>query len=66
MLGYQINHTVKDPVKRELFTNKDFRIALSIAMDRDEIAESIFYGIVEPRQTSPLKMSKFYDEEMEK
>lgn len=66
VLGFQINHTVKDPVKRELFTNKDFRIALSIAMDREEMAESIYYGTVEPRQTSPLKMSEFYDEEMEK
>lgn len=65
VLGFQINHTVKDPVKRELFANKEFRIALSIAMDREEMSESIFYGTAAPRQTSPLKMSEFYDKEME-
>ncbi|KXF81541.1 ABC transporter substrate-binding protein [Enterovibrio coralii] len=58
-----LNQNSKDPVKRELFSNKDFRIALSHAIDRWDISETIFGGAVEPYQAAPLEASPFYSEE---
>ena len=34
-----------DPACRELFRNADFRRALSVAIDRDDINNTIFYGV---------------------
>ncbi|MBD1557594.1 ABC transporter substrate-binding protein [Vibrio sp. S9_S30] len=59
-----LNQTAKDPVKRALFANKDFRVALSHAIDREEISETVYSGAVGPYQAAPLEMSPFYDEEM--
>ncbi len=58
-----LNQTHKDPVKRELFSNKDFRVALSHAIDREGISETIFSGVVAPYQAAPSEGSAFYDEE---
>ncbi|SKA60827.1 extracellular solute-binding protein, family 5 Middle [Enterovibrio nigricans DSM 22720] len=58
-----LNQNAKDPVKRELYSNKDFRIALSYAIDRWDISETIFGGSVEPYQAAPLESSPFYSEE---
>ncbi|PWI32436.1 peptide ABC transporter substrate-binding protein [Vibrio albus] len=58
-----LNQTHKDLVKRELFSNKDFRIALSHAIDRDGISEIMYSGVVEPYQAAPSEGSAFYDEE---
>ncbi|EJL6337327.1 ABC transporter substrate-binding protein [Vibrio cholerae] len=63
-LAIALNQTTKDPLKRELFQNKDFRIALSHAIDREEISETVFSGSVGPYQVAPLKISPFYDEQM--
>ena len=63
-LAIGLNQTVKDPVKRELFMNKDFRVALSHAIDREEISETVFSGAVGPHQAAPIDISPFYDEEM--
>ncbi len=38
-----LNNT--DPVYRDLFRKADFRRALSVAIDRDEINNTIFYGV---------------------
>ncbi len=46
-----LNQTyAKDPELGRLFQNKDFRIALSYAINRNEIKESTFLGLGEPRQ----------------
>ncbi|NLM55370.1 MAG: ABC transporter substrate-binding protein [Firmicutes bacterium] len=39
----------QDPVMRELFNNRDFRIALSLAINREEINEFCFLGLATPR-----------------
>ncbi|PWI32050.1 peptide ABC transporter substrate-binding protein [Vibrio albus] len=57
-----LNQTSKDPVKRELFANKDFRIALSYAIDREGISETIYSGVTDPYQAAPSPGSAFYDE----
>lgn len=65
-LVLQLNFNHDDPVKRELFQNKDFRIGLSHAIDRQEIIDVVFIGEGEPYQVAPRPESPFYDEEMAK
>src|SRR5215210_310915 len=50
----------KDPALGELMRNKDFRIALSYAINRDEIRESAFLGLGEPRQPVPAPWHPYY------
>jgi len=50
----------------ELLRTVEFRQALSIAIDRDEIWNSAFLGLGEPRQMAPLPDSKYYEQDMEK
>jgi peptide/nickel transport system substrate-binding protein len=58
-----INHS--DPVLAELFDNPQFREALSIAINREEINELAYNGLLEPRQASPISGSPNYDLEFE-
>ncbi len=53
-------------MKREIFQNKDFRIGLSHAINRQEIIEAVYARQGEPWQPSPLPESALYDEEMGK
>ncbi len=60
-----LNQTSKDPVKRELFSELRFRQALSLAIDRDDVNETLFFGLGEPRQPAPPPpASQFYEEWM--
>lgn len=61
-----LNLTSKDPVKHEIFNNKDFRIGLSYAIDRQAIIDSAFVGQGEPWQAAPRKESPFYNERLAK
>ena len=49
-----------DPVMGELFQNKDFRIALSYAIDREAIKQSAFLGLGEARQAVPAPFHPYY------
>ena len=40
----QLNHSNKDPILKELIGQRDFRVALSVAINRDEINQLIFDG----------------------
>jgi peptide/nickel transport system substrate-binding protein len=57
-----LNLTVQDPVKNALFNNKNFRIALSHAINRPELIDIIYVGQGEPFQVAPRPESRFYDE----
>ncbi|WP_087024800.1 ABC transporter substrate-binding protein [Thaumasiovibrio subtropicus] len=59
-----LNQTTSDKVKAELFAQKDFRVALSHGIDREDISETVYSGVVEPYQAAPIESSAFYDEEM--
>jgi len=61
-----INQNVKDPVLKKLFTNVQFRRALSLAINRNEIAQLIYSGNATPRQAVPFKGSPYYEERFEK
>jgi len=50
----------KDPVVAELMQSKDFRVALSYAIDRDQIKESVFLGLGEARQPVPAPWHPYY------
>ncbi|MEQ4209146.1 ABC transporter substrate-binding protein [Actinopolymorpha sp. B9G3] len=58
-----LNLTHKDPVLREIFRNKDFRIGLSHAINRQEIIDAAYQKQGEPYQAAPRPESEFYDEE---
>ncbi len=48
------------PAYMELFQNHDFRVALSVAIDREEIIESAFLGVGEARQPVPRSTHPYY------
>ncbi len=62
----QFNMNCTDPVKREIFRNKDFRIAMSHAIDRQEIIDVVHVGQGEPWQASPRPESRFHHERLAK
>ena len=56
-----INQTyTADPVMGKVMANKDFRIALSLAINRDQIKESVFLGLGEARQGVPAPWHPYY------
>lgn len=65
-IAIALNLTHKDPVRREMFQNKDFRIALSHAINRQEIIDVVYVGQGEPYQLAPRPTSPFYNERLAK
>jgi peptide/nickel transport system substrate-binding protein len=61
-----INQTHRDKVKRALFNDKNFRIGLSHAMNREEIIEAIYYEQGEPWQGAPRPGTRLYNERFAK
>ena len=65
-----LNILHKDPKMREMLGNKEFRRALSLGINRQEIIELVYLGQSEPYQTSPrpghpwhhAKLAKQYTE----
>ncbi len=54
------NVTHKDPAVRAVFANKDFRIALSHAINRQEIIDIVYLGQSEPWQFGPRPTHPWY------
>jgi len=59
----QFNWSANDPVLAEIFSNKDFRIGMSHAINRDELIQIFFFGMVEPAQVAPLE-GPLYNEQL--
>ena len=55
-----LNH--KDPVVNELLNQKDFRVALSLGIDRGEVIDTALLGVGTPWQTGPFESSPLYHE----
>ena len=49
-----------DPVLQEIAQNPNWVKALSVAIDREEINQSIFYGLARMGAMSPMPSSKYY------
>lgn len=59
------NISHKNPAKRELFNNLDFRKALSVALNRREIIDVGYGGVGLPSQVSPATGPPYYGERPE-
>lgn len=58
------NMTTEDEVLRSIFEERDFRIGVSYAMDRDEMIQILLNGMGEPLQSASTRsFSAIYDEE---
>ncbi|CAN5567654.1 ABC transporter substrate-binding protein [soil metagenome] len=56
-----INQTyTADPVMGKVMAMRDFRIALSLAINRDQIKESVFLGLGEARQGVPAPWHPYF------
>lgn len=51
---------IKDPIVAELLQTQDFRIAMSYAIDREEIKQAVFLGLGEARQPVPAPWHPYY------
>src|SRR5690606_11725700 len=63
--GLHPNINNDNPVLAQLFDTPQFREALSIAINREEINDLVYNGLYTPRQASPVKGSPQYDPEFE-
>ena len=59
-----LNMTHKDPKKREMFANKQFRQALSLGINRKEIIDLVYLGQSKPYQTGPRPGHPWYHEKL--
>lgn len=60
----QLNQTVQDPVKREVFRMEKFKQAMSVAINREEINDLLFYGRAVPRQSTTIPSTSYYEDWM--
>ncbi len=51
---YGFNCTSKDPLKAEIFSNPKFSEAMSLALNRDEINQTLNFGLSQPIQALPV------------
>jgi len=56
------NLTAKQPKWRKLMQNSDFRRALSLAVNRDEINQVVYFGLAKPTADTVLANSPLYKE----
>ncbi|NPV06981.1 MAG: ABC transporter substrate-binding protein [Anaerolineae bacterium] len=56
------NYAHQDEYLRELFLEKDFRVAMSHALDRQEIADIVHKGLTPPSQVSVAQSSIWWEE----
>lgn len=62
-IGVCLNLTHKNPAKRKMFQNKDFRIGLSHAINRQQIIDLVYQRQGRPWQTAPRPDVPFYQSE---
>lgn len=60
-----LNQTTTDPQLRKLFQDIRFRKAVSHAINRQEIVDTVFWGAAQARQCSPVKGDPLYSPEGE-
>ncbi|MFB9661693.1 ABC transporter substrate-binding protein [Glycomyces mayteni] len=59
-LAFNMNH--ENPALRAIFQDKQFRIAMSHAINRQELIDVLWNRVGEPAQAAPRPESRFYDE----
>lgn len=63
-MNIQFNMTCTDPVISEIVSNKDFRIGLSYAINRQEIIDVVHVSQGQAHQCAPRPESRFYHERL--
>jgi peptide/nickel transport system substrate-binding protein len=63
-VAMQLNLTTKNKPLNEFFNVRNVRIAISHAINRDQINQMVYGGMYKPRQYSPLPMSPQYYEKL--
>jgi peptide/nickel transport system substrate-binding protein len=58
-----LNLTHKNPVLNKAFNDKQFRIALSHAINRQEVIDTVYLGQGFPAQPAPNEGTEFFDQE---
>ena len=58
-----LNQNHLDEWKAELYQDVRFRRALSLAINRDEVNEQVFFGLSTPRQAAPPSVHSYYKDE---
>ncbi len=61
-----LNLTHKDPVMRQVLQNKDFRVGLSYAINRQEIINTVYVTVGKVSQPAALEGTPFYNEQLAK
>lgn len=64
-VAYYFNQTHADPEKRAVYQDHRFRIALSHAIDRNEINDVVYYGQGVPRQDTVNRACSFFEPRFE-
>jgi peptide/nickel transport system substrate-binding protein len=59
VVRYALNLTHDDPAKRRLFNDKRFRTALSLAIDRQEISDNLYFGMAVPSQATVIPDKRY-------
>jgi peptide/nickel transport system substrate-binding protein len=59
---YQLNLTHKNEAMRDVFQNRDFRIGLSHAINRQEVIDTVYVSQGEPWQAAPLADTPYFNE----
>jgi peptide/nickel transport system substrate-binding protein len=63
---FALNQTHKNEALRAIFANKDFRIGLSHAINRQEVIDVVFVSQGEPWQLGPRQETPWYNETLAK
>ena len=63
---FQFPENHPDEFRASVYRNRDFRIGLSLAIDREELIDVVFLGQGEPHQIAPRPRSPFYSERLAK
>lgn len=64
VMVFQLNLNHPDPVKNELFNTREFRQALSVAVDRQALIDTVFIGQGAPAQPSIRPDDPLYNERL--
>lgn len=59
-----LNLTTKNKPLNEFYNQRNVRIAISHAVNRDQLNQLVYNGLLKPRQYSPLPMSPQYHEKL--
>ena len=64
--NFQFPENHPDTFRASVYRDKNFRVGLSHAIDREELIDVVFLGQGEPYQVAPRPRSPFYSEKMAK